>query len=57
MSAYPVCFAYKAMATVRLQTASQERTAAVTGLQALQMCDEKAKCSLHVGLTQVHVNL
>ena len=38
---------------VPLQTASGERTAAVAALQALQMCDAKAKCSLHVGLTQV----
>lgn len=36
-----------------LQAAKQEREAALAGLHALQTCDEKMKCSLHVGLSQV----
>ena len=36
-----------------LQAVRQERHVALAGLKALQMCDEKRKCSLHVGLSQV----
>lgn len=36
-----------------LTAVKQERDAAVTGLKALQTCDEKIRCSLHVGLSQV----
>ena len=32
----------------------QERDAAMTGVKALQMCHEKSRCSLHVGLSQVN---
>ena len=36
-----------------LQAVRQERDVALAGLKALQMCDERKKCSLHVGLSQV----
>lgn len=36
-----------------LTAVKQERDAALTGLKALQMCDEKSRCTLHVGLSQV----
>ncbi|KAL3145052.1 hypothetical protein ABBQ32_003541 [Trebouxia sp. C0010 RCD-2024] len=36
-----------------LTAVKQERDAAVTGLKALQTCEEKSRCSLHVGLSQV----
>lgn len=42
-----------------LQAVKQERDMAMAGLKALHMCDERRKCSLHVGLSQVtcsHVN-
>lgn len=41
------------VACVHVQSVCQERSAAVAGLQAMQICDEKARCNLHVGLTQV----
>lgn len=37
-----------------LTAVKQERDAAVIGLKALQMCHEKSRCSLHVGLSQVN---
>lgn len=40
-------------AVVYMQSACQERSAAVAALQALQTCEEKARCNLHVGMTQV----
>lgn len=39
-----------------LTAVGQERDAAVSGLKALQMCHEKSRCSLHVGLSQVNSN-
>ncbi|DBA86560.1 TPA: hypothetical protein ACH3X1_005040 [Trebouxia sp. C0004] len=36
-----------------VQAVRQERDVALAGLEALQMCDEKKKCSLHVGLSQI----
>lgn len=36
----------------QVQAVRQERDVALAGLKA-QMCDEKRKCSLHVGLSQV----
>ncbi|DBA93485.1 TPA: hypothetical protein ACH3X3_013584 [Trebouxia sp. C0006] len=35
------------------QAVRQERDVALAGLKALQMCDEKRKCGLHVGLSQI----
>ena len=35
------------------QAVRQERDVALAGLKALPMCDEKRKCGLHVGLSQV----
>ena len=40
-----------------LTAVKQERDAAVMGLKALQMCEDKSKCSLHVGLSQVSLLL
>ncbi len=36
-----------------VQAVRQERDVALAGLKALQICDEKKKCSLHVRLSQV----
>lgn len=36
-----------------LKAVRQERDAAVSGMKALQICEERKKCSLHVGLSQV----
>ena len=37
-----------------LTAVKEGRDAAVTGLKALQLCHEKSRCSLHVGLSQVN---
>ena len=36
-----------------VQAVCKERSAAVACLEALQACDDKARCSLHVGMSQV----